>query len=179
MRRQFHALPDIFWHMLLITTCSSPPHARYCLDFICNDTAVLVQGWLHLGLSLMSCGDLTESVAALNKAAKLEPTSQDAWFGLAHCEKEVGHCRNLSDASLHSFCTPVFMLCVHSSSTSRKAHILMQLLQKTCAQTLRRCHRRATCAGKRTALSIIRQQDLAAHLHMMQILSCDRKLVCS
>ena len=49
----------------------------------------VLQGWLHLGLSLMSLGDLGESVAALNQAAKLEPNMQDAWFGLAHCEKEV------------------------------------------------------------------------------------------
>ena len=48
-----------------------------------------LQGWLHLGLCLMSLGDLNESVASLTQAARLDPKMQDAWFGLVHCEKEV------------------------------------------------------------------------------------------
>lgn len=44
---------------------------------------------MHAGLCLMSLGDLDQSVAALMQATKLDPKLQDAWFGLAHCEKEV------------------------------------------------------------------------------------------
>ena len=78
-----------------------------------------MQAWLQLGLCLMSLGDLTQSVAALTQATKLEPKLQEAWFGLAHCQKEVGHVLTVAGAILAvpGSCTADSLPVVHQVMT--------------------------------------------------------------